>query len=272
MANATQTIPGISVQPNSQESIQARVSEGRISWTGPLLLVTARPLLLIAAQALVALILFALHRPSAWHAAGYWWTVYGTLVDIGCLTGLWYFTRREGIGFRDLLGPLRLRFGRDVFLGLAYFLLVFPLFLVGGTLAHKLLYGPSTPDAGAFLSQPHAMPVWAIVYGLTLWWIIWSPTEEATYQAYVLPRIRALSGRTWVAFLLVGFIWTFQHCLLPVVPDTRFILFRTLAFAPGVLALMAIYWRTRRVAPLIVAHWPMDIAAALMTTIVPNIK
>jgi hypothetical protein len=28
---------------------------------------------------------------------------------------------------------------------------------------------------------------------------------------------------------------------------------------------MAIYLRTRRLAPLIVAHWPMDIAAAVVT-------
>jgi hypothetical protein len=28
---------------------------------------------------------------------------------------------------------------------------------------------------------------------------------------------------------------------------------------------MVCYLRTRRLAPLIIAHWPMDIAAALMT-------
>lgn len=267
MPIATEASRDVSVQPNSLESIQARVAGGRIPWAGPLLLVTARPLFMIASQALVALIFFGLHRPSPWRSAGYWWTVYGTLVDIGCLLGMVWFTRREGIRLRDLLGPVRLRFGRDVFLGLGYFLLVFPLFLVGGTLAHNLLYSPATPDPGAYLVQPHAMPAWAIVYSLSLWWIVWSPTEEATYQAYVMPRLRALSGRTWVAFLIVGFLWAFQHALLPAIFDWRFMLFRTLAFAPGVLAMMAIYWRTRRLAPLIVAHWPMDIAGALMTTV-----
>jgi CAAX prenyl protease-like protein len=254
-------------QPNSSAAIQERVTAGSIPWTGPLLLVAARPLLMIAAQALFALIFFAMHRPSPWRVAGYWWTVYGTLVDIGCLIGMLHFTRREDIRLRDLVGPIRLRYGRDVFLGLGYFLLVFPLFLIGGTVAHKLLYSPSTPDAGAYLVQPHTMPVWAIVYSLSLWWIIWSPTEEATYQAYVMPRLRALSGRTWVAFLVVGFVWAFQHALLPAIFDWRFMLFRTLAFAPGVLAMMIIYWRTRRLAPLILAHWPMDIVGALMTTV-----
>jgi hypothetical protein len=31
--------------------------------------------------------------------------------------------------------------------------------------------------------------------------------EEITYQAYALPRIQALSGRTWVAIAVVGFWW-----------------------------------------------------------------
>ena len=106
-----------------------------------------------------------------------------------------------------------------------------------------------------------------MVYGLALWWMIWSPTEETTYQAYVVPRLQALTGRTWIAFLIVGFCWAAQHCALPFIPDWRFLLFRFLSFLPGVLMLMLIYLRTRRLAPLIVAHWPMDIGAAIMTAI-----
>lgn len=270
MPNAIETSREIPAQPNSLQAIQGRVAAGRISWSGFLIVLVARPALMILSQALTAFILFALRRPSPWHEAGHWWTIYGTLVDLGCLSAMAWFTRREGIRLRDLLGPVRLRFGRDIFLGLGYFALIFPLFLIGGTVAHNLLYGPSTADAGAYLVQPHAMPAWAIVYSLSLWWIIWSPTEEATYQAYLMPRLRALSGRTWLTFLIVGFVWAFQHALLPVIPDARFILFRTLAFTPGVLGMMFIYWRTRRLAPLIVAHWPMDIAGALMTTILAN--
>jgi hypothetical protein len=259
-------------EPNAQASIESRAATGHIPWAGPFIVMLARPLLMIGSQGLVALILAGMHRADPWHAAGYWWTVYGTLVDIGCLAAMFWFTRREGIRMRDLLGPLRLGFGKDIFLGLGYFLLVFPLFLIGGIVFHKMLYGSSIADPGAYLFQRHAMPLWAVIYSISLWWMIWSPTEEATYQAFALPRMRALTGRTWLAFALVGFVWAFQHSLLPCILDWRYITFRTLAFAPGAFALMAIYWRTRRLAPLIVAHWPMDIAGALMMTVLPNLK
>ncbi len=39
------------------------------------------------------------------------------------------------------------------------------------------------------------------------------------------------------------------------------------AFLPGVLVMILIYLRTRRLAPLILAHWPMDILGAIMTGI-----
>jgi len=215
----------------------------------------------------MALILFARHRPAPWREAGDWWTVYGTLVDIGCLIGLRYFTRREGIHLRDLIDTIRLRWGRDVFLGLGYFVLIFPLFLGGGYFAQRFVYGSSGANPYKYLAHLHPLPVWATIYGLSLWWMIWSPTEETTYQAYALPRLQALTGRTWVAFLVVGFWWAAQHSALPFIPDWRYLLFRFLAFLPGVLAMMLIYLRTRRLAPLIVAHWPMDIAGAIMTAI-----
>ena len=45
----------------------------------------------------MAIVLFVAHRPAPWKAAGDWWNVYGTAVDVGCLIGLRIFTRKEGI-------------------------------------------------------------------------------------------------------------------------------------------------------------------------------
>jgi len=60
----------------------------------------------------------------------------------------------------------------------------------------------------ALLMHVRRLPIWATVYSVTVWWLIWSPTEELTYQAYVLPRLRVLTGRTWGVphcwLLLVG--------------------------------------------------------------------
>ena len=114
---------------NSPIAIKKRLAMGEITWTGPLLLVMARPVLFLSAQAALAAIFALLHRPSAWRSAGAWWSVYGTLVDICCLSLMARFTRRERIGVRDLIGKVRLRWGRDMFVAIGLFLLSFPVFM-----------------------------------------------------------------------------------------------------------------------------------------------
>jgi hypothetical protein len=169
---------------NSQSQIQTRVAQGRITWIGPLLLVTGRSALIFAAQALVALVAAVQGSPTPWPSAAPWWTVCGTLVDLGCLALMWRITRGEGIPVRDLKGHIRWRRGRDLFAGVGWLLLVFPLFVGGGLLSDLLVYGTLQVDAYPGLVFGRLLPAWAIAYSLGLWWLIWSPTEEITYQAY----------------------------------------------------------------------------------------
>jgi uncharacterized protein len=250
---------------NSQAEIEKRLVLGQVSWTGPLLLVTSRTVLAVVAQAIVAFIYVLRRNPSPWQAATPWWSIYGTLVDIGCLALMMRFTRSEGIGLRDLLGRIRLRWGGDVFIGIGCFLLVFPFFIAGASLGSKLIYGSSQPNLYPGLLAARGLSLWAIVYSLSVWWLVWSPTEQMTYQAYALPRILALSGRKWIAILVVAFWWTLQHSFFPLILDWHYMAWRFLAFLPGVIVFTLVYLLTRRLPPLIVAHWPMDILAVLIT-------
>ena len=253
--------------PNSLAAITARCASGRISWTGPLLLLFARSIMWMTAQGLVALLYVLQHRPNPWRQACYWWSVCYTLADVVCLLAMHFFLKREGLRLRDLLGPIRLRWGHDVFLGIGYFLLFSPGFFAGGFLSQRLFYGTNGVNPSNFILSSHALPVWAVAYSITLFWLINSVVEEATYQGYVLPRLQALTGHTWIAFSAVVFFFSLQHCALGFVPDWRSVACRFFGFVPGVAVIVAIYMRTRRLAPLIVGHWIIDITAVLMCNV-----
>ena len=250
---------------NSQVEIEKRLALGQFSWAGPLSLVTSRTVLAVVAQAIVALIYVLRRNPSPWQAATPWWSIYGTLVDIGCLALMTWLTRAEGIRLRDLLGRIRLRWGHDIFIGIGCLLLVFPFFMAGASFGSKLVYGSTQPNLYPGLLAVRSLPIWATVYSLSAWWLVWSPTEQMTYQAYVLPRILALSGSKWIAIPVVAFWWTLQHSFFPLILDWHYIAWRFLAFLPGVVVFTLLYLLTRRLPPLIVAHWPMDIFAVLLT-------
>jgi hypothetical protein len=261
----TREIPAVGL--NSFSALKECAAAGRIPWTGPLLLVMARTVLWFTLQALLALVLYALHRPAPFQTAGNWWPVYFTLGDLGCLAGMKYYTRKEGIRLRDLIGPIRMRHGRDLLLALGILAVAYPLFILGGHLAGVLVYGSMAKVPMDFLMHRHTLPLWATVYSLTVWWVIQSATEEMTYMGYVLPRLQALSGRTWIAMLIVGFWTAAQHTMVPFVFDWRYIAFHFLIFVPFILVWMPIYLCLRRLPPLILAHWPMDLAVAIMTGI-----
>lgn len=250
---------------NSQPELERRAARGQVTWAGPMIVVMGRSFLMIAAQGLVALIYVLRGHPSAWNAAAPWWTVYGTLVDAGCLALMMKYTRREAISLRDLVGSIQLRWGRDIFLGIGCFLVFVICFSVPGLLASKLLFGTTHPGMYPGLLAQRNLPPWALIYSLGAWWPIWSLTEEMTYNGFALPRIQALSGHKWIAVLTVGFWWSLQHGFLPFILDWKYVVWRFLFFLPGVILMTLIYLWIRRLSPLILAHWPMDLMAALYT-------
>jgi hypothetical protein len=250
---------------NAQAEVEKRVASGQITWAGPVIVMIGRSIFMIAAQALVAAIFAVRGHPSPWNAAAPWWSVWGTLVDIGCLTLMAKFTRAEGIGLRDLIGKIQLRRGQDILLGLGCLLLGMVLFGAAGMLATKFVFGTVQGIPYAGLLSARRLPVWAVIYSLSVWWLIWSPTEEMTYNGYVLPRIQALTGSKWIAVVMVGFWWALQHSFLPLIWDWKYVLWRFLFFLPGVLAWLIAYLWIRRLFPLILAHWPMDVSAQIYT-------
>jgi hypothetical protein len=264
-----QTLTGEMMSSNLASAIQQRVHLGSIGWAGPLVLTTARTALILLVQAVVASAFFMRGDPSPWRAQAPWWTVYATLVDIGCLLLLSLQARREGIRLVDLFGIEPSRIGREALWGLLYFVVLFPIVAgLGSKLASWLVYGTMqlTPAmlAPGLLSERH-LPHWAVVYSLSVFWLVWSPTEEVIYQAYCAARLRALTGSTWATVGLVGFWWAIQHSVFPLIFDWRLIVFRFLQFLPLVVAFQLIYLRTRCLPRMIIMHWPMDMFAALLT-------
>jgi hypothetical protein len=245
-------------------NVTRRPDAAPLTWRGPAVMLFARIAFAVGAQALVAAIFALRSSPRPWHAAEPWLPVYGTLIDAGCLTLLWRLTRREGIPLFALVGFERRRLAGDVLLGLA---LVPPslLFIYGGIYgAGWLLYG--TP------AQPYlfgALPLPAALYGLLVFPVVWGLTEQMTYNAYLLPRIQALSGSTALAIASVAFVWAAQHAFMPLTFDARYMTFRLLSSLPHSIFQTALYLRLRRVVPLAIAHALLDGASVLIGVVLP---
>ena len=176
-----------------------RANTGALTWHGPLLMLGARSAIAVAAQALVAVVLAFRSSSAPWHDAEPWMPVYGTLIDVGCLTLLWQLTRREGIDLSDLIGFDRSRLARDLLLALALIPVGLGLILGGTSAAGWLVYGTLTPPY--LFGQ---LPLSAALYGVFVFPLIWGLTEQLTYNGYLVPRLRVLCRGLGIATLSAG--------------------------------------------------------------------
>jgi uncharacterized protein len=255
------------MEPNSQEALTQRRDAGTLKWSGPAIVLFARAAFAVAAQALVAGVYAVRGSTSAWHDSEPWLPVYGTLIDAGCVTLLWRFTRREGIRLFDLVGYERTRLVRDVLLGLAL-IPVSLAFIFAGTYAGGwLVYGAP--------SQPYyfgSLPLPAAIYGVVIWPFIWGLTEQMTYNGYLLRRFQVLCRSTSVAIAIVAFVWALQHAFMPLTFDTKFMAFRLLSGLPYAIFLTLLYLRLRRLIPLAVTHSLLDGASVVVSALLPLLR
>jgi len=252
--------PASAAASNSPGQSQARLRRGRVSARAVVLLLPARWALAGLVFTLAALLAALLHAPDPLGAAGGWWMVWGTLVDLGCLAALAVLVRREGVRLVDLLVLDRQHVARDLLLGLGLVFTLIPA-LVIVQLLQGLFYPAQLPPQIALVH----LPAWATVYAVLVWPAIWAVTEQLTYLGYLFPRLEVLTRRTSAAAVIVMLVWSVQHIALPFVPDARYLAYRTLTTVPIAITAIVLYRFVlrRRLLPLVVVHWVADVLAAL---------
>lgn len=228
-------------------------------------LVLARCILLIVVQGVLALFLSSKGDITPWESAAKWWTIYGNVVDILCLLLIAYALRKEDKKIFALLDFNKTNLLKDLKSSAIIFVLIFSIFGPLYFMAMgKIIFDENTLGEISGQLAERTLPNWAYYYSIFIWWIIWTPTEELTYQAYSLPRLMKEYGQIKV-LLFIGFFWALQHSFLPLIFDLRYILWRLVTFFPLVICLMISYMKTGRITPVIIAHALMDINAAYWT-------
>ncbi len=154
--------------------------------TGPMVALIARPVLALAGQTGLALMMRARHRPDPFRRAAGYWMVTSSVADVGCLLALRASARREGLSFREAAGfgdhPVRNSGSAWVDVGA-----LAPATVLSQFLDRLLNRGRADPyPAQIRASRTHG---WTRAYSLTVWPVLWATTEEATYLGYALPRL-----------------------------------------------------------------------------------
>jgi membrane protease YdiL (CAAX protease family) len=205
-------------------------------------------------------------NPDGYTAARPWWPVAGLFVNTVCLALLAGVTKSEHFSLASLIGFDRQKLKKDLLSSL-WMIGVSMILAVTATFGFGLpFYGLKTP---AGLLSLAALPGWAMVVSLTIFPLVNAFVEEMTYNGYVFPRLAGHISSPW-AVAWVTLFFCLQHIAIPFAFDPKFLLWRFLSFVPLLLFWVLIYSRFRRLTPLIVTHWFMDIFALLTILFVPT--
>jgi hypothetical protein len=112
----------------------------------------------------------------------------------------------------------------------------------------------------------------AALYGVLVWPFMWGLTEQLTYNGYLVPRFQVLCRSTTGAVAFVAFAWSFQHVVMPLTFDGKFMVFRLLSSVPHSVFDTLLYLRLRRLVPFAIAHALMDGASVLIGVLLPQLK
>lgn len=226
---------------------------------GPFIL----PLFRIALFIIVGM-LFALLTNQSLQQASRWWSIICTVCNIITIALLMVVCKSEGITYKKLIGYEK---GQG---NIKYTLLIVLLMLflgMGGMYGFGFVIYGYVP-----ITMVQPIPIWLAVINAILLPLTIVFSELPLYFGYALNRIEKITGNKVIAVVYPMFFYALQHSFIPLLYDWKHILFRFLSFLPLMLVLGIIYYKKRKLVPLMVGHAVLDLATGaniLMTSISP---
>jgi membrane protease YdiL (CAAX protease family) len=260
------TTPALPLHPtdtptsNSLSQIKTTIATGNVTWLWTLLAALSRLVLItIGIYAVYGYYVVAGH-PQAW-----WMSLNLTnfslvlTADLGSFLLLRWLLQREGLTFRQLLN-FKAPLWKEILLGVVLTVLFLVAFYFSNIVSWIVVYGPdvfTNPPTFDSASLPQT-PMWVLWWGLLVLPITVGVLEEFLYRGYLQPRLIALTNSRWLGIVLTAFFFGLQHIVLPLYDAptsmSRFVSTFLIGLLFGVL-----YHRQKRLLPLIIAHWLVDV-------------
>jgi hypothetical protein len=235
------------------------VDAGRARLADGATIVGTRIGLWVGVQLLVAGLIVIAAGPGAnepINAAGGWWMVYGSVVDLATIGLIVGFLRRSGRSYRSLLGPPAAAW--QIGLGVAVVLAAsLPAVVFSSELTSTMYGAGSTPPMLTIVDVPLPAAIWVA----SVWPVLAELAEPVAFFGIVLPALERRTGSAWIAAPLMVAIWALEHAFFPVLLDgaaidATFAAYRVLSVLPFLAMWTALYYAFgRRLLPLMLGRW-----------------
>lgn len=193
-----------------------------------------------------------------------WWTIVATIVNVFTIVVLVFAAKKKGMTYWELIGY---RKGITKIRQIVVMSIVVLVIGTGGMyLAGYLCYGV-LPYSSPMMIAPIPM-VLAIINFLPLP-ITTALAEDGLYLGCGVNHIE----NKMLAIIFPAFFYALQHCFIPTLFDTKYIMYRFLSFLPLTIILCWYYYKKRNPVPVMIGHALIDmmtVSWVLATSINPG--
>lgn len=196
---------------------------------------------------------------------GHWWSVVAVVVNILIILLLLYAARRNGQTFWQLINYQKGKTTWRQILGITLLVLIVGMagmYLAGFLCYHNFLYAPPVMIA--------PIPKVLAIINIVLLPVTTIFAEDGLYLGCGVNQIK----NKYAAIIIPAFFYALQHCFIPTLLDSKYIIYRFLSFLPLTIILCWYYYEKRNPIPVMVGHAIIDLATAaqiVATSTIPGL-
>ena len=187
-----------------------------------------------------------------------WWSIVATIVNILTILVLLLLCRKMGITYSKLInyekGKTKIK---EVII---VTLIVLTLASFGMNIAGFICYGV-IPYAAPMMAEP--IPKILAIINFILLPLTVSFAEDGLYLGCGVNNFK----NKYAAVLIPSFFYAIQHSFIPVLFDTKYIVYRFLSFLPLTIILCFYYYKKRNPIPVMIGHTIVEIASVILILI-----
>lgn len=194
-----------------------------------------------------------------------WWSVVATIVNIFTILLLIAVAKKGNKTYWELINYKKGRTKVKQVVGITILIVVMG--MVGMYLAGYLCYGV-IPYGAPMLIAP--IPKVLAVINVLLLPVTTAFAEDGLYLGC---GVNGIENKIF-AIIVPAFFFALQHSFIPVLFDTKYIIYRFISFLPLTIILCWYYYKKRNPLPIMVGHAIIDVATAvqiLATTFIPGL-
>lgn len=209
-------------------------------------------------------LLFAGLTNQTLEQASRWWSIICTICNVVTIVLLIIICKSEGTSYKELIGYEKGQ-GNGKYTLLIVLLML--LLGIGGMYGFGFMIYGYVP-----VSMLQPIPIWLASINLILLPLTVVFAELPLYFGYALNSIEKITENKTLSIMYPMFFYSLQHSFIPLLFDWQHILFRFLSFLPLILVLGLIYYKNKKLEPLMIGHAILDLttgAQILMTSISP---